>query len=81
MVLAGTHPPIRERADHPCFYTVVVWTIIRDNWIDCAVAVLRGESNVKGDVVLEQTSEDAPTKITYNITGMDPSSKRGFHVQ
>ena len=29
----------------------------------------------------EQTSEDAPTKITYNLSGMDPSSKRGFHVQ
>ena len=34
-----------------------------------------------GDVTFEQTSEDTPTKITYNVTGMDPSSKRGFHVQ
>ena len=34
-----------------------------------------------GDVTFEQTSEDSPTKITYSITGMDPSSKRGFHVQ
>lgn len=49
--------------------------------IDVLVAVLRGESNVKGEVVFEQRSEDTPTKITYNITGMDPSSKRGFHVQ
>ena len=45
------------------------------------VAVLRGESRVTGEVQFEQTSEDSPTKITYNITGMDPSSKRGFHVQ
>jgi Cu-Zn family superoxide dismutase len=45
------------------------------------VAVLRGESSVKGEVVFEQTSEDSPTKVTYNISGMDPSSRRGFHVQ
>lgn len=47
----------------------------------CVVAVLRGESKVTGEVQFEQTSEDAPTKITYNLTGLDPSSKRGFHVQ
>ena len=51
------------------------------NIVSRAVAVLRGESRVTGEVQFEQTSEDSPTKITYNITGMDPSSKRGFHVQ
>jgi superoxide dismutase, Cu-Zn family len=45
------------------------------------VAVLRGESRVTGEVQFEQASEGSPTKITYNISGMDPSSKRGFHVQ
>jgi hypothetical protein len=47
----------------------------------CIVAVLRGESSVSGVVQFEQTSESAPTKITYELAGLDPSSKRGFHVQ
>jgi hypothetical protein len=47
----------------------------------CTVAVLRGESSVTGVVQLEQHSESSPTKVTYKISGMDPSAKRGFHVQ
>ena len=31
-------------------------------------------------MTFEQTSENAPTTITYKITGNDPSAKRGFHV-
>ncbi len=44
------------------------------------VAVLRGDSNVRGTVTFEQPSESAPTKITYDITGYDPNAKRGMHI-
>jgi superoxide dismutase, Cu-Zn family len=46
-----------------------------------SVAVLRGDSAVTGTVEFEQTSESAPTKISYSLTGLDPSENRGFHVQ
>ncbi|KAL8996795.1 MAG: hypothetical protein Q9169_003764 [Polycauliona sp. 2 TL-2023] len=45
-----------------------------------AVAVLRGDSNVKGTVTFEQASEQSPTTISYDIQGNDPSAKRGIHV-
>jgi len=45
-----------------------------------AVAVVRGDSNVKGTVTFEQASESAPTTITWNITGNDPNAERGMHV-
>ncbi|CAL8577212.1 Superoxide dismutase [Cu-Zn] [Xanthoria parietina] len=45
-----------------------------------AVAVLRGDSNVKGTVTFEQASEQSPTTISYDIQGNDPSAKRGMHV-
>ena len=44
------------------------------------VAVLRGDSNVKGTVTFEQSSESSPTTITYDITGHDPSAQRGMHI-
>jgi len=78
------HPPFSkhgcdsETPDliHWCCFVQLMLTSV------CAVvAVLRGESKVTGEVQFEQTSEDAPTKITYNLVGLDPSSKRGFHVQ
>ncbi|RPA74399.1 Cu,Zn superoxide dismutase [Ascobolus immersus RN42] len=45
-----------------------------------AVAVLRGDSNVKGTVTFEQASEDSNTIVSWNITGNDPNAQRGFHV-
>ncbi|DAA75352.1 TPA_exp: Superoxide dismutase Cu-Zn [Trichophyton benhamiae CBS 112371] len=45
-----------------------------------AVAVVRGDSNVKGTVTFEQESETAPTTISWNITGHDPNAQRGFHI-
>ncbi|KXL46279.1 hypothetical protein M433DRAFT_88174 [Acidomyces richmondensis BFW] len=45
-----------------------------------AVAVLRGDSNVKGIVTFEQASEGAETTISWDITGHDPNAERGFHV-
>jgi superoxide dismutase, Cu-Zn family len=45
-----------------------------------AVAVLRGDSNVKGTVTFEQSAEDSPTTITWNITGHDANAERGMHV-
>ena len=73
MVLAGTL--LSDPADpSPLFCPNELFLI-------SVVAVLRGESRVTGEVQFEQASEEAPVKVTYNITGMDPSSKRGFHVQ
>ncbi|KAI5464085.1 superoxide dismutase [Mariannaea sp. PMI_226] len=45
-----------------------------------AVAVLRGDASVKGVVTFEQESENAPTTITYDISGQDANAKRGFHI-
>ncbi|KAK6359864.1 Superoxide dismutase [Cu-Zn], variant 3 [Orbilia brochopaga] len=45
-----------------------------------AVAVVRGDSNVKGTVTFEQHSEDGPTTITWDITGNDPNALRGMHI-
>ncbi|KAK2811442.1 Superoxide dismutase [Cu-Zn] [Emmonsiellopsis sp. PD_5] len=45
-----------------------------------AVAVLRGDSNVKGTVTFEQASESAATTISYNLSGNDPNAQRGFHI-
>ncbi|KAF2015616.1 hypothetical protein BU24DRAFT_421912 [Aaosphaeria arxii CBS 175.79] len=44
------------------------------------VAVLRGDSNVKGTVTFEQASENEPTTVTWNITGNDANAERGIHV-
>jgi len=45
-----------------------------------AVAVLRGDSEVKGTVTFEQSSEGSETTISYDITGNDASAKRGMHI-
>jgi Cu/Zn superoxide dismutase len=45
-----------------------------------SVAVLRGDSNVKGTVTFEQQSESSPTTITWNVTGNDANAERGMHV-
>jgi len=45
-----------------------------------AVAVLRGDSNVKGTVSFEQADENSPTTISWNITGHDANAERGMHV-
>ena len=45
-----------------------------------AVVVLSGPSTVKGTVTFLQDSENAPTTVSWNITGSDANSERGFHV-
>lgn len=45
-----------------------------------AVAVLKGDSKVSGIVKFEQGSEQEPTTITWEITGNDANSQRGFHI-
>ncbi|KIW04627.1 superoxide dismutase [Cu-Zn] [Verruconis gallopava] len=45
-----------------------------------AVAVLRGDSTVKGTVTFTQESEDAPTTISWDISGHDANAERGMHV-
>ncbi|KAA6414132.1 MAG: zinc superoxide dismutase [Lasallia pustulata] len=45
-----------------------------------AVAVLRGDSQVKGTVTFEQASESAHTTISWDITGNDSNAERGMHV-
>ena len=44
------------------------------------MAVLRGDSNVKGTVEFTQSDESSPIQISYNITGNDANAERGFHV-
>ncbi|KYK57873.1 Superoxide dismutase [Drechmeria coniospora] len=45
-----------------------------------AIAVIRGDSKVSGNVTFEQESESSPTRITWDITGNDANAKRGFHI-
>lgn len=52
---------------------------LANQWLR-VVAVLRGDSNVKGTVTFEQESESSPTTITYDISGNDPNAERGMHV-
>ncbi|KAF2841099.1 copper/zinc binding superoxide dismutase [Patellaria atrata CBS 101060] len=45
-----------------------------------AVAVVRGDSNVKGTVTFEQESESSPTTVSWNISGHDANAERGWHI-
>ncbi|QGA19803.1 hypothetical protein EYB26_007497 [Talaromyces marneffei] len=45
-----------------------------------AVAVLSGDSAVKGFVTFDQTDVHSLTTISWNITGSDPNTKRGIHI-
>ncbi|KAK2875571.1 hypothetical protein FQN49_001595, partial [Arthroderma sp. PD_2] len=45
-----------------------------------AVAVVRGDSNIKGTVTFEQESESSPTVISWDISGHDANAERGFHI-
>ncbi|KAF2438425.1 copper/zinc binding superoxide dismutase [Karstenula rhodostoma CBS 690.94] len=46
----------------------------------CTVAVLRGDSNVKGTVTFEQENESSPTSVSWDISGHDANAERGMHV-
>ena len=45
-----------------------------------AVAVLRGDSTVKGTVSFEQASPSDEISISWEIEGNDADSLRGFHI-
>ncbi|EWC48130.1 superoxide dismutase Cu-Zn [Drechslerella stenobrocha 248] len=45
-----------------------------------AVAVIRGDSDVKGVVTFEQADENSPTTISWEITGNTPNAQRGMHI-
>ncbi|KIV91411.1 Superoxide dismutase [Cu-Zn] [Exophiala mesophila] len=45
-----------------------------------AVAVLRGDSKVSGQVTFEQADENSPTTISWDLTGHDANAERGFHI-
>ena len=45
-----------------------------------SVAVVRGDSTVKGSVTFEQENESSPTTISWNISGQDANAERGMHV-
>ncbi|GMG55779.1 unnamed protein product [Ambrosiozyma monospora] len=44
------------------------------------VAVLRGDSTVKGVVTFQQEKESDPTTISWEIEGNDANALRGFHI-
>ncbi|PIA94423.1 Superoxide dismutase [Cu-Zn] [Cercospora beticola] len=45
-----------------------------------AVAVLRGDSNIKGTVTFTQENEGSATTVEWDITGHDANAERGMHV-
>jgi len=45
-----------------------------------AIVVLKGDSPVTGTITFQQETKTGPVTITGEVKGLDPSSKRGFHV-
>jgi len=45
-----------------------------------AVAVISGTGPVRGTVTLVQDGWDSDVVINYNLTGLDASANRGFHI-
>jgi len=45
-----------------------------------AIAVLSGDSPVKGYVTIVQDSPEGGSKISYEVSGLEPHSNRGFHI-
>ena len=46
-----------------------------------AVAVLKGDSGAGGVVTFEQTNPVGGLTVTGDLTGLDASALRGFHIQ
>ena len=67
---AGSDDDVGKRC---AFHVWAVLTIL-------IVAVLRGDSAVKGIVTFEQSSEDSKTIISWEITGNDANAERGMHI-
>jgi len=51
-----------------------------DVFIQKAVVVLKGDSQVSGTVTLEQASRNSPVKITGKIQNLSKNALHGFHV-
>ena len=45
-----------------------------------AVAILRGDSTVKGVVTFEQVSANEKLTVSWNVEGNSANAKRGFHI-
>jgi Cu-Zn family superoxide dismutase len=43
--------------------------------------MVSGESKVKGTVTFSQTFVGGPVTVRGHIEGIEPDSRRGFHVQ
>ena len=46
-----------------------------------AVAVLKGDSSASGTVTFTQSKPWEPVTVIVDLEGLDPSAKRGFHIQ
>ncbi|CAI7662672.1 unnamed protein product [Penicillium crustosum] len=44
------------------------------------VALVRGDSKITGVVSFEQIDEKSSTTISWDLTGNDPNTQRGFHI-
>lgn len=61
--------------------SLLPWDESIANWASPpAVAKVRGDGKVSGQVWFRQKSEDAETEIAYDITGQDANSQRGMHI-
>ena len=43
--------------------------------------MLKGDSDVGGTVTFEQAVPLGPVTVTGDLKNLDPSAKRGFHIQ
>ena len=46
-----------------------------------AVTVLKGDSDASGTVTFTQAHPGDSVTVSLDLQGLDPSAKRGFHVQ
>lgn len=43
--------------------------------------MLKGDSGVSGTVTFEQSAKGGPVTVSGELKNLDPSAKRGFHIQ
>ncbi|KAG1808991.1 superoxide dismutase [Suillus variegatus] len=88
----NTYAPNQKQSRKPVFFIAAITVAVlffgytwlfkpsKTAIVQKAVVVLKGDSPVAGTITFEQSSADGPVKVSGEITNLDPSSQRGFHV-
>ncbi|KAG8911580.1 Superoxide dismutase [Cu-Zn] [Tulasnella sp. 418] len=62
-----------------------IWLLLKPGWSTApeplkAIAVLSGDTSVKGTIIFEQASPGDLVRVTGHIENLDPNALRGFHI-